>query len=235
MRRTIPVILSFFLFHCSYGQELDTYQNDSIYALNKISLTTMYSVQGKEKQKELVTYYNSRGQKTKQYWYWNGEEKFHNVETYLYSKNGMLTSLIDSFADGNIKKTNYVYENSVLKWRVTLNQKKDTCDFRFYPNENTTIKRWYMDGKPYRYDTTVFEKENVKLEYYGIDYSDGAEWHYKFWNQFDLKGNLIRVESLPISITTYNYDSRNLLVKKQERFKFSRKQRIKMEYYFEYQ
>jgi hypothetical protein len=195
----------------------------------------MYSVQGKEKQKELVTCYNSRGQKTKQYWYWNGEEKFHNVETFIYSGNGTLISLIDSFADGNVEKTFYVYENNVLKRQETLNQKNDTCDFRFYPNENTTVKRWYMDGKPYRFDTTVFEKENVKLEYYGIDYSDSAKWHYRFSNQFDLNGNLIRVKSLPISVTTYTYNNRNLLVKKKEEIQFNRKQRVKMRYFFEYQ
>ena len=195
----------------------------------------MYSVQGKEKQKELVTWYNSRGQKTKQYWYWNGEEKFHNVETFIYSGNGTLISLIDSFADGNVEKTFYVYENNLLKRRETLNQKNDTCDFRFYPNENTTVKRWYMDGKPYRFDTTLFEKENVKLEYYGIDYSDSAKWHYRFSNQFDLNGNLIRVKSLPISVTTYTYNNRNLLVKKKEEIQFNRKQRVKMRYFFEYQ
>lgn len=199
----------------------------------------MYSVQGKEKQKELVTYYNSRGQKTKQYWYWNGDEQFHNVETFIYSHNGTLTSLIDSSADGNIEKTHYVYKNNILKWKVTLNQQNDTCDFRLYPGKNISIKRWYMEGKLYRIDTTIFERKNVKLEYCGFDYSDNIKWHYKFLNQFDVNGNLLKVsaklEGSKNSFTIYSYDNRNLLVKKQEQMQFNSQQIIKAEYNFEYQ
>jgi len=192
-------------------------------------------MQGKEKQKELVTYYNPSGQKTKQYWYWNGEDKFHNVETFTYSENGTLTSLIDSFANGNIEMTNYVYENNVLKSQVTLNQQNDTCDFRVYPSRNVTIKCWYMQGKPYRIDTTVFEKENAKSEYYGTDYSDNTKWHYRFSNKFDSKGNLTSVENPHVSSTSYSYDNRNLLVKKQERMQFSGSQAVETEFIFEYQ
>ena len=233
--RTILVILFFPLSHFVYSQELDIFQNDSIYARANVKVRTMYSMQGKEKQKELVTYYNSLGQKTKQYWYWNGEEKCHNVETFIYSESGRLTSLIDSFANGNIENTNYVYENNILKWQVTLNQQNDTCDFRVYPRQNVTIKIWYMQGNSYRIDTSVFEKENAKLEYYGTDYSDNTKWHYRFSNRFDPKGNLISVENPHVSFASYSYDKRNLLVKKQEKMQFSGSPAVETEYVFEYQ
>lgn len=232
--RTIFFILCFFLFHCSYSQELDIFQNDSIYAMNKIFVRTMYSVYGKKKQKELVTYYNPRGQKTKQYWFWNGDEEFHNVETFIYLDNGKLTSLIDSIANGNVEKTNYVYENDILKWDITLNQQSDTCEFGVHPNKNETIKNWYREGKPYRIDTTIFEKENVKLEYYGFDNSDSIGWHYDFLNKFDVKGNLISVNLGRMSSTRYLYDSRNLLIKKQGQMQFGGSQPIKTKYIFEY-
>ena len=194
----------------------------------------MYSVDGKARQKELVTYYNATGQKIKQYWYWNGDKHFHNIEIFIYSPNKVLTSLINTFADGSIETTKYVYENRVLKWELTINQKGDTCDYRIYPNKATTIQRWYREGKLYRVDTTIFEKENVKLENFGTEYSNNSKWDYKFINVFDAKGNLVRVENRGISLANYSYDIRNLLKAKKEVFKFSGNQSINMEYVFEY-
>jgi hypothetical protein len=193
-------------------------------------------------QKELVTYYNSAGQKIKQFWYWNGEPNFHNVEIFSYSTDSLISSLVDSFADGNIETTSYLYKNINLKQRVTFNQNNDTCDFRIYPDNNTTIKRWYTAGKSYRYDTTIFEKENIKSEYYGSENSQNEEkpfaWHYKFLNQFDSKGNVImisfKVENPHKSFTRYIYDNRSLLIKKQEIFFAEKKEIIRTEYYFTY-
>jgi hypothetical protein len=113
-------IMAILTLQICYSQELDIFQNDSIYFKYKISLRTMYSVNGGKLQKELVTRYNSAGQKTKQFWYWNGEKEYHNFETCYYSHNGLLTSLIDSFANGNIETTIYYYDNNHnLKKRVT--------------------------------------------------------------------------------------------------------------------
>jgi len=183
----------------------------------------MYSVYDSTLQKELVTYYNSAGKKIKQFWYWNGDSNFHNVEIFYYSKRELISSLIDSFADRNLETTSYFYENNNLKDQITLDQNNDTCDFRSYPNEKTTIERWYRDGKPYRYDTTIFERENIKLEYYGLEISqnpdDFSRWHYKFFNQFDSNGNLVKVFFGGTSInsfTKYTYDNQNLLKTKQE-------------------
>jgi hypothetical protein len=233
--KTIHFIFYFFLLQCAYAQELDIFQDDSIYAMNKISVRTIYSMQGKTKQKELVTYYNSQGQKKKQYWFWNGDEQFHNVETFIYLENGKLRYLVDSFANGDIEKTNFIYLNNILMWDVTLNQQNDTCDFHVYPDKNMTVQHWYMKGRPYRVDTTVFEKQNAKLEYYGAGYSDNIRWHYKFSNHFDVNGNLISVENHDISFTSYLYDKKNLLIEKQEQMRFSGKQSIKTVYIFEYQ
>ena len=116
--------------------------------MNKIAFRTMYSVNGSTLQKELVTHYNSAGQLSKQLWYWNGEKDFHNVETFYYSNNGQISSLIDSSADGNVEITTYCYDSNNLQKRITLND-KDITDFRTYPNKSTTIKCWYMAGKPY--------------------------------------------------------------------------------------
>jgi hypothetical protein len=63
----------------------------------------MYSVQGKEKQKELVTHYNLRGQKTKQYWFWTVMNDFTMLKR-LFIWKCKLTSLIDSFANGTLEK-----------------------------------------------------------------------------------------------------------------------------------
>ena len=202
----------------------------------------MYSVFDSTLQKELVTYYNSAGQKVKQFWYWNGDPNFHNVETFCYLNNGLISSLTDSFAEGNIETTRYFYENNNCKLQVTLNKHNDTCDFRSYPNKNTTIKRWYREGKPYRYDTTIFEKENVELEYYGTENSENPDditrWHYKFLNRFDLNGNLVKVFSgglLANSFTEYIYDNQNLLKKKQQVFINKGKVSLRMEYSFTYE
>jgi hypothetical protein len=232
--RAILFLILIFICEISSGQELDIFQNDSIYARNKISSRTMYSVDGKTKQKELVTHYNISGQKIKQYWYWNGDKKFHNVETFIYSPNKVLTSLINTFADGTTETTKYVYEKGVLKWEVTIDKKGDTCDYRIYPNKMTTIKRWYRDGKIYRVDTTIFEKDNIKLEYFGTEYSNNSKWHYKFINEFDTRGNLLRAENRGISLANYSYDNKDLLRTKTEVFKFSGNQSMKTEYVFDY-
>lgn len=239
--RTLLFIWAFLTVDICYSQELDIFQNDTIYAKNRISTRTMYSVNGSTLQKEIVTHYNFRGQKIKQFWFWNGEKDFHNVETFNYSNNGQLSSLIDTSADANIEITTFYYENNNLQKRITLND-KDTSDFRTYPNQSTTIKCWYMAGKPYRFDTTIFEKENVKLEYWGSEISQNPDkifrWHYNFKNEFDEKGNLVKVsakvEKPYKSFTRYIYDERGLLIKKQEIIFIKKKETIQMQYYFTY-
>ena len=201
----------------------------------------MYSVNGSTLQKELVTHYNSTGQKIKQFWYWNGEKDFHNVETFYYSNNGLISALTDSSADGNLETTTFYYDNNNLQKRVTLNG-NDTTDFRTYPDKNTTIQSWYMAGKPYRFDTTIYEKENAKLEYFGSEKSQNPDkvfkWHYNFKNEFDEKGNLVKVsakvEKPYKSFTKYIYDERSLLIKKQEIIFIKKRETIQTQYYFTY-
>lgn len=203
----------------------------------------MYAVNGSTLQKEIVTHYNPAGKKVKQFWYWNGEKDFHNVETFYYSNNGQLSSLIDSSADGNIEITTFYYDdNHNLQKRVSLRD-NDTTEFRTYPNKNTTIKCWYMSSKAYRFDTTIFEKENAKLEYFGSEISRNTEkafkWHYHFKNDFDQKGNLIQVSAKierPFkSFTRYIYDKRGLLIKKQEIMFIKKKATIQSQNYFTYE
>jgi hypothetical protein len=202
----------------------------------------MYSINGSTLQKELVTYYNQAGQKIKQFWYWNGDKDFHNFETFHYSANGQPSSLIDSSADGNVEITTFYYDDSHnLQKRVSL-QETDTTDVRTYPNKNTTIKRWYMSGKPYRFDTTIFEAENAKQEYWGSEKSQNSDkdfkWHYNFDNEFDKQGNLIKVsakvERPHKQFTQYIYDTRGLLIRKQEIIFKRKKKIIQAEYYFTY-
>ena len=236
--RHIAILVFIFLFEHSYSQELDIYQNDSIYAKNKISKRTMYSVNGETIQKEIVTQYEASGKKLRQFWYWNGEKDFHNVETFYYSNKGLLSSLTDSSANGNVEVTTYNYDNGILRNQVTFNQLHDTSDFRLYPEKNITIQRWYVDDKPYRFDTTLFEQENVKLEYYGIDNSYNSKWHYSFLNEFDSNGNLVKVllkQDPHSSFTKYIYDSRNLLIKKQKILFATHEKAIQSEYLFTYE
>jgi hypothetical protein len=240
--RTLLSIIAILTLHNCYSQELDIFQNDSIYFKNKISTRTMYAMNDGKLQKELVTHYNRSGQKIKQFWYWNGEKKFHNVETFYYSNNGQLSSLIDSSADGNIEITTYYYDDThnLLK-RVSLDG-NDTTDVRTYPNQNTTIQRWYRTGKPYRFDTTIFASETAKMEYFGSKKSQNpdelSKWHYNFRNEFDVKGNLVsvsaNVETPYKSLTRYTYDKRGLLIKKQEIILMKEKETIKMQYSFTY-
>ena len=234
-------ILTIFLSSYCYSQEVDIFQNDSIYLNNRIKSRTMYQTNGGSLQKEMVTKYNVNGQLSKRYWFWNGEPDFHNVETFYYSKNNLLLSIVDSFADRNIEKTTFNYDSLHLKSRVTINANNDTTDFRTYSNKTTVIHQWYSEGKPYRVDTTVFEKENVKLKYNGVDYSSEKpfKWHYSFLNQFDKNGNLVKVWSgtrtKHSSYTKYIYDKRNLLVKKQEIYFANKKSIIRTEYTFVYE
>lgn len=224
-----------------YSQELDIFQSDTIYSKHKISKRTMFSVNGSTLQKEIVTHYNFTGQKIKQFRFWNGEKEFHNVETFYYSNNGQISSLIDSSADGNVEITVFFYNNADLQKRITLNN-NDTTDLRTYPNQNTTIKCWYMAGKPYRFDTTIFEKQNAKLEYWGSTISQNPykvfRWHYNFKNEFDEHGNLVKVsakvEKPYRSFTRYIYDERGLLITKQEIIYIKKKETIQMQYYFTY-
>lgn len=240
--RTFLFIISILTLYNCYSQELDIFQNDSVYSKNKISSRTKYSVNGSTLQKELVTYYNQAGQKTKQFWFWNGDKNFHNVETFIYSTNGQLSSLIDSSADATVEITTFYYDNSQnLKKRVSL-QGADTTDVRVFPTKNTTIKRWYRSGKPYRFDTTIFEAENVKLEYWGSEISPNSDkefkWHYIFYNEFDKQGNLTKVsanvERPHKQFTQYIYDKRGLLLRKQEIIFKLKKKIIQTEYYFTY-
>jgi hypothetical protein len=241
--RHLLIILATATCQVCYCQELDIFQNDSIYSKNRISVRTMYHINGHELQKELVTYYNSSGQKIKQFWYWNGDKDFHNVETFQYSKNCSILRLIDSIGDSEVQTTKYYYENNTLTRQIMIDQNNDTCDFRIYPNAKTTIKRWYKEGKPYRYDTTNFEKENVKIEYYGIECSGEPgkchSLHYRFSNVFDSYGNLVKVSSKVerpyTTFTRYVYDKRNLLIKKQEILYIKKKETINTEYYFLYE
>jgi hypothetical protein len=241
--RTLLSIITILTFHNSYSQELDIFQNDSVYYKNKIYTRTMYSINGSTLQKELVTHYDSARRKIKQFWYWNGEKDFHNVETFYYSHNGQLSSLIDSSADGNTEITTFYYDgNHNLQKRISL-EENDTTDVRTYPNTNTTIKCWYMSGKPYRFDTTIFEKENAKLEYWGSEKSSNSDkefkWHYNFKNEFDKQGNLtqvsVKVEKPYKSFTRYIYDERGLLIKKQGIIFIKKKETIQTQYYFTYE
>jgi YD repeat-containing protein len=229
--------------HNCYSQELDIFQNDSIYYKNKISARTMYSINGSTLQKELVTYYSSAGRKIKQFWYWNGEKDFHNVETFYYSPNGQLSTLIDSSGDGSAEITAFYYDdNGNLQKRISI-EENDTTDVRTYPKTNTTTKCWYTSGKPYRFDTTIFEKENVKLEYWGTEKSRNSDkdfkWHYTFENEFDKQGNLIKVsakvENPYKSFTRYIYDKRGLLIKKQEVIYNKKNETIQTQSYFTYE
>jgi len=56
-----------------------------------------------------------------------------------------------------------------------------------------------MTGKPYRFDTTIFESETAKLEYFGSEKSQNPDklfkWHFNFKNEFDEKGNLVKVSA----------------------------------------
>jgi len=203
----------------------------------------MYLINGSTLQKQLVTYYNTKGQKVKQFWFWNGENQFHNVETFYYSNNGQLTFLIDSTADGNIIFTTFYYDDNYnLIKSVSLN-KNDTTDFLTYPNKNTTIKCWYMEGKPYRFDTTIFETATAKMEYWGSEKSQDHDklfgWHYNFKNEFDEKGNLVKASEKikkPYKYyTRYIYDERGLLIKKQEIISKRKKETIQSQYYFTYE
>jgi hypothetical protein len=236
--RIYIVILLLFSFCESYSQELDTYQNDSIYSKNKIYVRTMYTDIGDTLQKELVTYYNSHGKKLKQSWFFNGDLSANNTESFYYLNNGLLSYIINSIADGDTKKTTLFYDNNILKYQVTINSKKDTTDLRSFPGKTTTIQQWYDDGKPYRFDTTDFEKENVKIEYRGVDNIDGLRWRYNYVNSFDSHGNLIKVDGylhgLIISSAKYFYDTRQLLIKKEETTFFSTKQHMTIIYTFIY-
>jgi hypothetical protein len=241
--RTLLSILAILTFGNCFSQELDIFQSDSVYHSNSVSMRTMYSINGSTLQKELVTYYNLTGQKIKQFWFWNGEKDFHNVETFYYSNNRQLTSLIDSSADGNIEITTFYYDDNYnLLKRVSLNE-NDTTDFRIYPNRYTTFQSWYMKGKPYRFDTTIFETTTAKLEYFGSEKSQNSDnsfkWHYNFKNEFDEKGNLVKVsakvEKPYKSFTRYIYDKRGLLIKKQEIIFIEKKETIQTQYYFTYE
>ena len=101
----LVTVLAILTCHFCYSQEKDIFQNDSIYMKNKIAVRIMYSINDGALQKEMVTQYNSRGQIIKQYWFWNGDSNFHNVETFYYSTLNLLTTLIDSFSDGSLEKT----------------------------------------------------------------------------------------------------------------------------------
>lgn len=241
--RTLLSIIAILTFDNCFSQELDIFQNDSVYHKNKISTRTMYSINGSTLQKEIVTHYNLAGQKTKQFWYRNGAKDFHNVETFSYSDDGQQSLLVDSSADGNVEITTFHYdENHNLLTRVSLHG-NDTTEFRTYPDKNTTIKFWYLAGKPYRFDTTIFESQTAKLEYFGSEKSQNPEsifkWHYHFKNEFDEKGNLVKVsakvEKHYKSFTRYIYDKRGLLIKKQEIFFIKKKEKIQTQYYFTYE
>lgn len=240
--KLLIVIIAILGFGSCYAQSFNVFQVDSVYSINKVKARTMYSVRQTGLQKEIVTYYDQLGRKLRQLFFWNGEKDFHNVETFYYSKSGVLSELIDSFANGDIHKTHFLYNHNTLMAQCTIDQKSDTIAFRSYPREDIEIKSWYQDGKPYRFDTTIFEKENVTLKYFGVEHSSSNEivrWHYRFFNTFDKNGNLIKVSSninyFKKSFTRYFYDERSLLVKKQEVIVQDNKEVIDEEYIFKYE
>jgi hypothetical protein len=220
MKHFLP-ILGLLAFQFCYSQELDTFQSDSIYATNKINSRTMFIINGNNLQRELITNYNQFGQIRRQIWFMNGE--WHYTQIFNYSDKGLLESIIDSTADNNTaEKSTCVYENGALKYRTTINATGDTSDFRYYPSVHETIKRWYVEGKFYRSDTTLFESPNVQKNYRGAEWSNANNkmhrWNYHFYNKFDENGNLIEVvseaEKPYYQFAFYFYDRRNLLIKK---------------------
>jgi hypothetical protein len=242
MKHYITLIILFFSNNC-LAQELDIFQKDFIYQKNSISTRIMYCTNGDKLQKEIVTNYDTKGRLTKRFWFWNGESNFHNVETFYYLDSYLLSRIINSFADSTEETTRFFYENSVLKSSLTVDLNKDTIDYHNYSTRNQVIKTWYMNGKPYRYDTTIYEKPNAKMEYYGIDYSSNnpkyLRWHYRFKNHFDISENLIRTEfksKLPTTnFTKYVYDKRDLLIKKEEVILSQKQERALRTYYFIYE
>lgn len=220
----------------------------------------MYSINGNELQKHLVTSYNSLGQKVKQVKYLNGEKDFSNVETFYYSSNGALSSIVDSSNRGYVEVTTFNYnDNNILEFSITKKD-SDTTEFRTYPNQNTIIRRSYY-GMTCRFDTTILEKPNVELEYFGSEASRAVQyshldsilydlndpriikrdikWHYIYKNEFDTRGNLIkakaRVEKSHISLVTYAYNEKGLLINKIERYLIRKKTIVYIPHYFIYE
>jgi len=202
----------------------------------------MYAVYNDTLQKELATNYNSKGQLIKRYWFWNGDSNYHNVEIFYYLENGNTNLVLDSFANGDIQRTSFSYNKNKLVSSVTIDNKMDTCNLRYFLGNDTAVHKWYRGKKCYRTDTAIFEKGNVKRRYFGLEYDFSGEastWNYYFLNQFDVNGNLIVVRSSSRNpfkyYTKYNYDKNNLLMQKQEIVVENGIPKVTYEYIFKYE
>lgn len=246
--RIFIMSLSLLGFFVANAQKFDIFQNDSVYAKNKISVRTMYQVwEDGKAEKKLVTYYNEQGKRLKQLWFeFDDTTTANRVETFHYSNSGLPSYIIDSFRYGKPEKTVFFYNQNVLKYEVTFKAGSDTERFVIYPAQNTWIQQRYEDGKAYAFDTAVFEKENVLIDYKHVDTSeDGGKWHTKYINYFDGGGKLVMAEQVSPAlehydyagqhtITQYFYDERNLLTRKQQVFYYNHKETMKETYTFVY-
>ncbi len=240
--RNIIITIIFYLPKFCTAQELDTLQADSIYAKNAVSRRIMYVLYDNTLQNELVTDYNKHGQMTQRTWFWNGETNFHNSEFFQYNASGSLAAIVDTFVDKHVTRTKFIYQNKVLTASVEIDQNGDTVNYRMYPSEEQTIHRWYRSGKPYRYDTTLFEKRNVKIAFNGKEASffnsQDLVWHYIYNNYFDAWGNLIRTDyqtdTNAYSSIKYFYNDKGLLLKK-ESVSNNRAGKRNETYYFVYE
>jgi len=197
------------------GQEVGTYQADSIYKENNVKVRNWY--RGTNKKGGTSTYYDKEGRLIK----YKIELNFGSLTRtthFLYDEFGKLVSQIDSLLNGKpskkemkrvkkmgldpklfignlgkpaveVEKYELIYEGGQLIRKIKYNSdgSLDIVD-NYKEGGGIQVREWYRDGSLYQESITEFITEFQKEKFYGWRLNpDGSklEWEYKFVYDFD--------------------------------------------------
>ncbi len=205
---TLTLIIPIFIF----SQEKGTYQNDSIYKVNKVKIRKWYG----GKKLTATTYYDREGRMVKfQHEPFVGGEQ--RTIYYEYDNKGLLINKIDTTKNGKpdkktlrkLKKmgldlTKKIKNNKpkieVSKFKIEYQKKIISKITEFNPDGTLKyidhfknkgkiqIREWYQNGKIYRESTTEFLDDFHKEKYYGwrtLNNGKKREWNYSFEYVFE--------------------------------------------------
>jgi len=210
--KIIFTLISLCLFSSLYAQEKWTYQNDSIYKVNKVksrksfngdklTATIFYDTEGRITKIQRAPYIDGK-QITVHFEYSDEGKLINKIDTIFYGKpnelalkklkkSGIKLSSINKGSKSKIEVSKYdlLYSNNNLIKLTKYNPDGSLNFVDFFENNGLKkTRKWYKEGEFYQQSTTIHINEFYKKKYYGweiIKRSEIFEWNYSFDYEYE--------------------------------------------------